>query len=911
MNKIICAINTVSNLSKYNSVIFHDGVKVSWKQAAVLYLYDMVRGDILNIKTGIMEYIDKKKRDIEKNEKIKTTPKDYQMILDEYNQKNGAMNNIWRVSSQLVSIETHMELLKASYDCKMWKEYIELLESLIVRIKYRRIEMPYISEIEVQTSSIQYANIPNKYEKIPVDLNINNYKKEIKRLREEGKYVNRPITTKGNEKDAKKQTEKDKDKNKKKMIVEDVTDNPYEKIEGLEHSFVYLLLRKSHNPNKAIIGFRIVMSNDNKIRTLLEDNERAVAIPISTFDDNLYEDDKTMSMDINQRVQFEKNKLSPYIIYKKTSNGLTNEEEKLHALINIYPLVSNSPFTDALINYKKNESELSIVKQNNKDNTMINQLPSSYNFSHNYINICYKNDEIYHIVERECEILKNLYELENSYLEVNDFKNMTAADKFLLVVYDVDKLEILTNSLYACIQGPLGNYFLNERRNLLYDITVLLWKKYLKDFLLKIDDFYNIESELEEEDRIKIHGMIHKNQPKLFLTLFNIHHVLLSIKNKDAILFAYISNRLADYSERTENISIGVDVVNKSIEYLNRYKEEENIFGLNNYENKHTFTSFTCDNNKITNLWNNIDKKYDDHVRQLNFRRRKNYRSSFGLNKLNPDEEYEEDFESFSMETEYEERLSKMYKKALDKFDIDKADTNQKIRMLITENENTINCLYVDLTIKYYRLYLKYSVLEKYNNLNNFGGDNTTVIRQDSSMSNKTINKNTTLPSRTLKKLDILKGPTATQVKKSIDYLKNSLQEAGKLEPDKPLFSKNEKKMILKLSRNNYLHTLFQLEMAYFRNNKQDQKYLLTQAMGYLNKAINDEESRVKYYEDNYFYIKSFEKYNKISSINAASNYPYNILYKDIMIENVSKIPEPVLIHKTQNTASFIFPIVK
>ena len=47
--------------------------------------------------------------------------------------------------------------------------------------------MPYVSEIDIQMSSIQYANVPNKYEKIPLDLNINDYKKEIKILKKKRK----------------------------------------------------------------------------------------------------------------------------------------------------------------------------------------------------------------------------------------------------------------------------------------------------------------------------------------------------------------------------------------------------------------------------------------------------------------------------------------------------------------------------------------------------------------------------------------------------------------------------------------------------------------------------------------------------------------------------------------------------
>ena len=66
-----------------------------------------------------------------------------------------------------------------------------------------------------------------------------------------------------------------------------------------------------------------------------------------------------------------------------------------------------------------------------------------------------------------------------------------------------------------------------------------------------------------------------------------------------------------------------------------------------------------------------------------------------------------------------------------------------------------------------------------------------------------------------------------------------------------------------------------------------------------------------KYYESNYFYIKAFEKYNKNKSFNIGSFYPFSILFNEIMIECTEKIPEPILVSKTQKTSTFICPIVK
>ena len=706
LNKFICLINTISNNSKFGSIVFHEGVKAPWKQSAVMFMYESVKPEISNIKTGIVEYIEKKKRDIEKTEKIKANNKQYHNILEEYNQKDATINKLWKKSSKCVPIEIHMELLKACYDIRLWKEFTELLESLIIRLKYRRIEIPYLSEIDVQVSSIQYSNVPNKFDKIAIDLNINDYKRKIKELREKG--INVGVKSEDNKS---KQIGKDKDKPKqtndnKKKIEDTPSENPYETINELDHQFVYLMLKKSHNPNKAIIGLKIVMSNDRKIKSLLDENERAICLPIRTFEDNLYEKDQTEYANIKDKINAENNKLLPYLIYKKTNRGLTDEEEKLTSLTDLFPLISNSPFADPPFNFKKNPIELSIVNQS-KNSSRVQA--TSYNFSHNYINICYKNDEVFYIIERECEILKNLYELESTYIEpsTNEFKSLKNVHQFILLTYSIEKLEQLSCSLNSSLQGPLGNYFLNERKNFVYENCLLIWNKYLKDVLGRIDYFYQTEQELEENFANQIKDTIVNLNNKMFIILYYLHSILTNIKNKDVIMYGFISSRFADFCERTDNVAVGVDMIEKALEFINNYREEQNTFGMTNYENKHSFTSFTCDNNKIKELFNSIESKYNDYVKNLNFKRRKNYRLAFGLNKLTNEEELEEDYEHCLYEKEYSERITKLFKKTHEKFHINSIGDKEKINLFHTENENNLNCLFVEIAIKYYRLFLE------------------------------------------------------------------------------------------------------------------------------------------------------------------------------------------------------------
>jgi hypothetical protein len=88
LNKFICIVNSVSNLSSFCSLVLHEGLKINWKVNATIYLFEQMKGDLQNIRTGLVDYIEKQKREVEKRERIKQNPKEYAMIVDEYNKKD-------------------------------------------------------------------------------------------------------------------------------------------------------------------------------------------------------------------------------------------------------------------------------------------------------------------------------------------------------------------------------------------------------------------------------------------------------------------------------------------------------------------------------------------------------------------------------------------------------------------------------------------------------------------------------------------------------------------------------------------------------------------------------------------------------------------------------------------------------
>ena len=939
LTRNICAINSISNLSFYNSIVNHEGTKYDWKNNMILYIYNtLLKPDIDNIKNGIMEFIDKKKRDIELSSKINQNEKNYDEILNEAINTNTEKEvRNYEHSSKVVPLELHVEILKACYDNKLFKEFMELIDSINTRIKYRHVEHPYISDVDIQMSSIQYANIPNGYEKIPLDLNINNYKREIKKLREQGKYISNmdkessqlaSLVAKGNKKDKKKDAKKDAKKDpkkeqkkpEKKSNEENAVPNPYEKIENLEHNFVYLLLRRSHNPNKALTNIRIVMSNDYKIKKDIKQNERAIALPVKIFKDNLYEKEQKIVLG-EQSTKF-----FPYIIITKgSSQDLSDDNEKLNAIVDVFPLISNCPYATPKMNYIKIEPEITIQGKNSDPNYI------NYNFSHFYVNLTYLNDKSFYMIEREVEILRHLFDLENSCLDNKDKIEIPNEEnnkedysnrqyQFLKLNYNFEKLDLLSTWIYNSIQDECGNYFLNMRSNFLYDICILIYKKYLKNFLERINYFNSFKDELEPNLVQEISKIINTLISQIFNTLFCIHYVLTNIPHKDVIIYGYISLLLGEYAELTGNNATGVVVLKDTIEFIEKAKEKEDIFGIDNRENKQTFTSFTCDNNKIFKLKEEIDEKYYDYVKQLNKKRRVNHRmiTEQGISKADPDIINEEDFEVNYMESEYKNYLSKKEKDKSPLYDGNKIYLNDeknkdniKVNYSITEYENDLNCIYIELIMKYYRMYIKSGegILEKMKMYEN-------LKKNKKNLETKKLKKNTlphiNLPERITKKLDIIKGESAVHVKNNMNDLKKILQEGGKLQPDKPILSKSEKVMKLNINKNSYLMALYNASLASMRpKNKQDQIYLLTISNNNIDQVIKEEEERYNYYSKYFFYIKSLERFNANSNELSYHYYPYNLLYKPIMVDKYEKIPEPILIHKTSRNCSFIFPLVK
>ena len=74
-------------------------------------------------------------------------------------------------ASRAIPLEHHLELTFHAYDVNNMAIFEELSTMAFLRCKYRRVEVPYITDIKIVVSSHPNPNIPNGYERIEQDIN--------------------------------------------------------------------------------------------------------------------------------------------------------------------------------------------------------------------------------------------------------------------------------------------------------------------------------------------------------------------------------------------------------------------------------------------------------------------------------------------------------------------------------------------------------------------------------------------------------------------------------------------------------------------------------------------------------------------------------------------------------------------
>lgn len=108
-----------------------------------------------------------------------------------------------------------------------------------------------------------------------------------------------------------------------------------------------------------------------------------------------------------------------------------------------------------------------------------------------YVFVCFKTDKLLALAERDLLILRRLAELEKSFIspKTEEYQQQDEAKQFLGLTYNQDLLVDLSGTVKEALLGPLGDYYLESRFDLLSQTTGLLWSKYLLPVLQKIDTY--------------------------------------------------------------------------------------------------------------------------------------------------------------------------------------------------------------------------------------------------------------------------------------------------------------------------------------------------------------------------------------------------------------------------------------
>jgi len=423
----------------------------------------------------------------------------------------------WRKASNNVPVEIHVEVLKHAYDVNNMKVYSDLLQTALIRCKYRRIEVPYISDIDIQFSTIPHSNIPNGYEKIPIDINDSHLKSELAKLRVS---IAKEIAKQQEEKKLEKLREQGR-KGAKKEEKEEKPPNP-ETIQvdpsNVTHNYIYFLIKRSYSSDRAIYGVNIVLADPEQgPKDLIAEGWECKAIRIDQY----------------TGVR-ETTGLIPWLCLKHSKESLKDEEEKKSLVIDFLPVLGKSFLVRPKFGFEKINLDLRQVP------------PQFYKIQNlDFVYCTFKADRMYYICERELYILKHLEEVEKSYKGSKVSNEDEEIKAHLDVNYDIDKLKDLAKVVKNSLDGPLGDYFYEARKDFLIKFGFYIWKKYLISSLFQIDTLYElrITEEISAEDFRKYEDTLTKAKQAFVEVLEALSVIMMKTDVVDIVWLAKISKQ--------------------------------------------------------------------------------------------------------------------------------------------------------------------------------------------------------------------------------------------------------------------------------------------------------------------------------------------------------------------------------
>ena len=101
-----------------------------------------------------------------------------------------------------------------------------------------------------------------------------------------------------------------------------------------------------------------------------------------------------------------------------------------------------------------------------------------------YVFLCYKTDKTLALTERDLLLFRRLADLEKTWVEKAQAAQQADEYKaFLGINFNMELLVDLARTVKEALLGPLGDFYLEHRQDILFDLTCHLWSKYMLPIL--------------------------------------------------------------------------------------------------------------------------------------------------------------------------------------------------------------------------------------------------------------------------------------------------------------------------------------------------------------------------------------------------------------------------------------------
>jgi hypothetical protein len=694
--------------------------------------------------------------------------------------------------------------MKHAFDVQKQAVFSDLLGFAFKRCDYRRIEVPYISDLDFEVSRDMDINVRNGYEKIPIDLNEAYLKQEITKLRnkrqvepqDEEEEEAKPDPKKAKPTAGKKKDGLEEDNLDGQLIITP-TGFKFKKkeLEKVNHQFTYLVMKKSPSPKQAIFDIQIVIGDEHKEPAQFKDaGWTCVAIPIEQY--------------TGVKATFN---TVPYLCFKRSTTALMDENEKKTILSDIRPLISKSSLVRPDYKYHKLETDL-------------RQVPKEFGKMSNidYVYLSYKTDGDFFRTERLTYIFDALNRLENTLgkIKVNSFTE--EARLLLLANFGFEEFRDLANVLTRSLEGPLGDELLSQEYDILFKLSFHVWKTFIGPLLVQIDHYFYLKAQgeidlLEQETYAKI---IDDSLVPSFIELLQIFLKIAEANDyeQDIIWICKMALELGKLLEQQARFKEAAQTLRTAFDRITWFRDEKLHRRLRSKLDLLLPFSLTCSNAKIEAMFGQMKTKYFEWKLSLERTIRQTRRRKAKKKALNPKEEDEEEDEVLR------------YTKQFYNDDFRDESTFEKIsQKQISDLDLVVNALHVDISICLFRNELNDGLQRdkkkesKADTLRASNPDEIQLIKEQQGLQGIAYNL--------IRKINLMNEPHSKAIQMNTKTLQLGMQKAGMMDLQKPELADYEKKLLKEAGDNTYLGALLYIVMAMNRSSESEQQQLLGEAL--------------------------------------------------------------------------------